>query len=233
MKMPIKPFLLQCLFALHLLHRSTASCPGFKLGSTSCNSGIFSGSKISAYCSDSGSNYNGSVEISGTVTAPSAFEDAEVTFVPCFRATGVCFDEYTLDGGHVCDLISTTDGSECGSAGTYTIQQKFDIPDEVTEHSWLMQFVTIKVLINNEEACTQNATSTSSSAFMTMGMASLFAVGGLGLYFMRRRKRPLMTLDANAAGYDRHVGKFVQMNDLSPSMSSIGNMGAISFNALA
>lgn len=227
MKTPIKPFL-QCLLALHLLPRSMASCPGFQLGSTSCNSGIFSGSKISAYCSD-----DGSVEISGTVTAPSAFEDAEVTFVPCFRATGVCFDEYTQNGGHVCDLISTTTGSECGSAGTYTIQQKFDIPDEVTEHSWLMRLVTIKVLINNEEACTQNATSTSSSAFMTMGMASLFAVGGLGLYFMRRQKRPLLTLDANAAGYDRHVGRFVQMNDLSPSMSSIGNLGAISFSALA
>ena len=159
--------------------------------------------------------------ISGSVTAPSSFDgDAEVTFVPCIRSTGVCFDEYAQNGGSVCDLIYTTDGSECGSAGQYTIDQEFDIPEEATNHSWLMRFVTIRVLINNEEACTQNATSTSSSAFMTMGVASLFAVGGLSLYFMRRRRRPLIVLvEDDLAG--NHVISFVQMNDMSPSVSSI------------
>mmetsp|Transcript_9135 Transcript_9135/g.19154 ORF Transcript_9135/g.19154 Transcript_9135/m.19154 type:complete len:228 (-) Transcript_9135:369-1052(-) len=209
-----------------LIPASVASCPGFSLGTTSCSSGIFSSSSISASCSD-----NGEVAISGTVTAPSSFEDAKVTFVPCIRSTGVCFDEYAQDGGKVCDLISSTSGSECGSAGEYQIDQEFDIPDEVTNHSWAMAFVTIKVLINNEEACTQNATSDSSSAFMATGMASLFAVGGLSLYFMRRRKRPLLVLDETMYG-ERRIAGFVEMNDLSPSVSSIGNMGAISFSGI-
>eukprot|EP00536_Pseudo-nitzschia_multiseries_P003265 jgi/Psemu1/295155/fgenesh1_pm.49_\ len=223
MKVMLSTILFPCVMALCLIPMSTASCPGFKLGTTTCDSGIFSRSKVSASCAD-----DGKVAISGTVTAPSTFDDAEVTFVPCLRSTGLCFDEFAQNGGSICDLISTTDGSECGSAGTYTIDQEFDIPEEVTEHSWLMRLVTIRVLINDEEACTQNATTNaSSSAFMATGMASLFAVGGLGLYFMRSRKRPLLVLD-EVAYADHHVGRFLQMKDLSPSISSLGNTGAFS-----
>eukprot|EP00532_Pseudo-nitzschia_australis_P006500 CAMPEP_0168172220 /NCGR_PEP_ID=MMETSP0139_2-20121125/5120_1 /TAXON_ID=44445 /ORGANISM="Pseudo-nitzschia australis, Strain 10249 10 AB" /LENGTH=227 /DNA_ID=CAMNT_0008089821 /DNA_START=40 /DNA_END=723 /DNA_ORIENTATION=+ len=217
---------LASILALYLIPTSTASCPGFKLGTTTCNSGIFSRSTISASCAD-----DGKVAITGTVTAPSDFDDAEVTFVPCIRSTGVCFDDYGLEGGNICDFISSSDGSDCGSAGIYTIDQEFDIPEEVTDHSWLMRLVTIRVLINDEEACTQNATTTaSSSAFMATGMASLFAVGSLSLYFMRRRKRPLVVLSEESYAYyaDQHVGRFVQMNDLSPSISSVGNAGGFS-----
>lgn len=228
MKTILSTILLPCLLALYLVPTSTASCPGFKFGTTTCNSGIFSRSTVSASCAD-----DGKVVISGTVTAPSAFEDAEVTFVPCIRSTGVCFDEYAQNGGNICKVISTTDGSECGSAGQYAIDQEFDIPEEVTEHNWLMRLVTIRVLINNEEACTQNATTNaSSSAFMATGMASLFAVGGLSLYFMRHRKRPLLVLDQNAYA-DNHLGRFVQMNDLSPSISSVGNVGGFSVAGMA
>ncbi|VEU43183.1 unnamed protein product [Pseudo-nitzschia multistriata] len=224
----VSTILFHCLLALHLISFSTASCPGFKLGTTTCNSGIFSRSSIKASCAE-----DDKVEVSGTVTAPSAFEDAEVTFVPCIRSTGVCFDEYSQRGGNICDLISASDGSDCGSAGTYTIDQEFDIPEEVTDHSWFMRLVTIRVLINDEEACTQNATTNaSSSAFMATGMASLFAVGSLSMYFMRRRQRPVLVLDEN--GYaDRHLGRFVQMNDLSPSVSSIGLRGGFSWSGMA
>jgi uncharacterized protein (TIGR03382 family) len=219
-------FLFRWLLALHLLiASSTASCPAFRLGSTSCSSGIFSRSSISASCAG-----DGNVSVQGTVTAPYSFEDADVTFVPCIRTTGFCFEEYTQQGGSICDLISTTDGSECGSAGKYTIHEEFDVPQEVTENSWAMRFVTIKVLIDDQEACTQNATTASSSAFMATGMASLFAVGGLSLYFVRRRRRPLLVLEGDGLGEDHG---FVTMNDLSPSVSSIGIRGALSTAAFA
>ena len=164
--------------------------------------------------------------ISGTVTAPYGFDNADVTFVPCIRSTGFCFEDYAQDGGKICDLISTSDGSDCGSAGEYSIDQEFDVPKEATEHSWAMRFVTVKVLIDNQEACTQNATSTSSSAFMATGMASLFAVGGLSLYFVRRRSRPLLVLDGEGFLGQGEDHGFVMMKDLSPSVSSIGIRGA-------
>jgi hypothetical protein len=167
------------------------------------------------------------VAVQGTVTAPSAFDNAEVTFVPCIRSTGVCFDEYEMNGGKICDLISTTDGSDCGSAGTYYIEEEFDVPDAVIEHSWAMRFVTIKVLIDNQETCEQNATTTSSSAsFMATGMASLFAVGGLSMYFFRRRRRRLLVSDEHDGLGEGHG--FVYMNEISPSVSSIGIRGAFS-----
>ena len=221
----LSAFFLRWLLASTLVATSFASCPGFKLGSTSCSSGIFSRSSISASCTS-----DGSVVIAGTVTTKSSFdEDASVTFVPCIRTTGVCFEDYEQNGGKICDLISTSDGSSCGSATTYTIDQQFDVPDEVNEHSWAMRFVTIKVLIDNEEACQQNATTSSSSAFMATGMASLFAVGGLSLYFVRRRRRPLLVLEGGGLFAEGKDHGFVTMNDdLSPSVSSIGIRGALS-----
>lgn len=219
-------FLLRSLLALHVYLMATptvaASCPGFRLGTTSCNSGIFSRSSISASCAD-----DGEVAVTGTVRAPYDFDDAEVTFVPCIRSTGFCFEEYAQNGGKICDLISRSDGSDdCGTAGQYTISQEFSVPDEVSEHSWAMRLVTIKVLIDNEEACTQNATSTSSSAFMATGMASLFGVGIFGLYFVRQKRRPLLVLDADEYREGNNHHMFVHMDDLSPSVSSIGLRGA-------
>lgn len=199
-----------------------ASCPGFRLGTTSCNSGIFSRSSIRASCAD-----DGEVAVTGTVRAPYDFDDAEVTFVPCIRSTGICFEDYAQSGGTVCDLIARTDGSDdCGTAGQYTISQEFSVPDEVSEHSWAMRLVTIKVLIDNEEACTQNATSTSSSAFMATGMASLFGVGIFGLYFVRQKRRPLLVLDADQYREGNNHDMYVHMVELSPSVSSIGLRGA-------
>jgi hypothetical protein len=201
-------FLLPCLLALQLFSASNAKCPGFNLGGTSCSSGIiFSSSSITASCPD-----DGDVSITGTLTAKSSFDgDSEVTFVPCIKGTKICFDEYTQSGGNICNLISTSDGSDCGSAGQYVIEQEFDIPDEVKNRSWLMTFVTIRVLVGNEDACTQDATSSSStsSAFIGVGIASLFAVAGLSVFthFMRRRKRPLIVLEEDAIS-------FVQMKEM-------------------
>lgn len=218
-----------------------ASCPGFRLGKTSCSSGIFSKSSLSASCSGMGDDEEeeednkGMVAVSGTVTAPSDFDpDASVTFVPCIRSTGICFESYAQDGGKVCDYLTSQDGGDCGTNGRYDVYGEFDVPDSIVkDHSWSMRFVTIKVLIDHQEACTQNATSDASSeAFMASGMASIFAVGGLGLYFVRRRTRPLLVLDANEQYYyyeeNDPVGKTVEMNDLSPSVSSIGIRGAFS-----
>lgn len=65
---------------------------------------------------------------------------------------------------------------------------------------------------------------------MVSGMASLFAVGGLGLYFVRRRKKPLLVLEGNGL-FDGEHG-FVTMNDLSPGVSSIGIRDAFSTTGL-
>lgn len=232
----MRPFTFPCVFrwllALHLLVTTpvvTASCPGFELGKTSCSSGIFSSSSIQASCSE-----DGEVAITGTLTAPSDFdENAEVTFVPCIRSTWICFDEYTQNGGAVCDLISNSDGADCGSAGQYSIEEEFDVPEQAIDHSWTMRFMTIKVLIDHQEACTQNATSSSSSAsFMATGMVSLFAFGGLGMYFGRKRRRPLLVLEGDAQG-GKNIEHYVQMGDLSPSVSSLGIHGAYSNAAFA
>mmetsp|Transcript_27677 Transcript_27677/g.31043 ORF Transcript_27677/g.31043 Transcript_27677/m.31043 type:complete len:226 (+) Transcript_27677:98-775(+) len=206
-------YLLSFLLAVQLISvsSSSTSCPGFRLGGTSCSKGIFSSSSVSASCSD-----DGDIMITGTVTAKSSFDsDSEVTFVPCVKATGICFHEYAQSGGNICNLISASDGSSCGSAGKYSIDQEFDIPDEVTNYSWLMSFVTIRVLIGNEEACTQDATSSSSSS-VVVGVASLFAVGGISLFFMRRRRKPLIVLEEDAVN-DNHVISFVQMKDMPKS----------------
>ena len=81
--------------------------------------------------------------VSGTVTARSAFDgDSEVIFTPCIRLTGLCFQEYEQSGGRICDLMSATSSSssssssssDCGSAGTYSIDQAFAVPDEVIIH---------------------------------------------------------------------------------------------------
>mmetsp|Transcript_2887 Transcript_2887/g.7935 ORF Transcript_2887/g.7935 Transcript_2887/m.7935 type:complete len:262 (+) Transcript_2887:121-906(+) len=224
-----------------------ASCPGFQMGKTSCSTGIFSKSSLSATCPGAGDDDvekteedSGKVAVTGTVTAPNDFDpDASVTFMPCIRSTGICFDSYAQDGGRVCDYLESRNGNDCGTNGRYDVYGEFDLPDDVVkDHSWSMRFVTIKVLIDHQEACTQNATTKASSeAFMASGMASLFAVGGLGLYFVRRRRKPLLVLDANQQQYYYHgdpyyhnnpVGKFVHMNDLSPGVSSIGIRGAFS-----
>ena len=199
-----------------LMATSHASCPGFRLGTTSCNSGIFSKSSISASCAS-----DGAIAVTGTVLAPNDFEDAEVTFVPCIRTTGICFDEYAQNGGTICDLIETKDGSECGTAGKYVIDQEFFVPDDVIKHSWAMRFVTVKVLVDNEEACTQNATTAASSeAFMASGMACMVAVVGLGSYFVKRR-RPVIALENGLGDHG-----FIHMSELSPSVSSLGIRGA-------
>ena len=221
----LSAFFLRWLIASALIATSFGSCPNFSLGKTSCSSGIFSASSLSADCTD-----DDNIAVTGTVTAKSTFDDdASVSFIPCFRYTGVCFEDYEQDGGKLCDLISATNGDSCGSATTYYINQEFDVPREVEDYSWAMSMATIKVMIDNEEVCEQYASSSSSSAFMATGMASLFAMGGLSLYFVRRRKRPLLVLESDGLFGEGVDHGFVTMNgDMSPSVSSIGIRGAVS-----
>ena len=210
---------------------SSSSCPGFRLGTTSCT-GIFSDSTLVASCpNDDDSDV---VAVSGTFTATSAFdESARVTFVPCLKVLGFCFESYAQDGGSLCDLVTNDDGDDdCGSASTYSIDETFDVPKEAKDYSWAMGLVTIKVLVDHEEACSQDAyedyNSSTTSAFMATGisMASLFAVGGLGLYFVRRRRKPLLVLEGGGLFGEGNEHGFVTMMDLTPSVSSIGIKGA-------
>ena len=209
-----------------LIWPSTASrspCPGFTLvGDTSCtNSKLFASSSINVSCSEDAET----VAVSGTVTARSAFDgDSEVLFTPCLRMTGICFHEYEQSGGKICDLISATSSSssDCGSAGTYSIDQAFDVPDEVitkvNNHGWVMKFVTIRARIGNEEACTQDVTTTSTAAtsdgYLMVGVASLFIVSGISLFFSHRRRTPLIVLEEENDTETNTVRNFVQMIDM-------------------
>ena len=152
--------------------------------------------------------------MSGTVRVASAFStDDKVTFVPCLMWGAMCYPEYAQDGGNICDII-TKDSSCDGSTGTYSIVDgtSFPVPAQAEKYigSSSMSFgVTIKVLVGGNEECTQEATvesSNSNAAFMGFGVASLFGVAGTALYFMKKRRRPLLVLeDADQS--------FVEMKD--------------------
>jgi hypothetical protein len=165
-----------------------ASCPRFTTGSTSCSSGIFTDSDLSASCSD-----DDVISISGTVTAVEFDGTENVKLVPCFM--GYCFTQYTQDAGEICNLIENADGNDCGAAGTYTVDEEFAIPDSAQRASAVMGAVKIKVFVNDEEACSQLATANASYNMM-VGCASLFLVAGVGVVMRRRRRRrPLIVLD--------------------------------------
>lgn len=175
---------------------SLAACPSFSLESTSCTSGILSSSSISATCS------NETVSVTGDATVSAEFDgETKVTLIPCVRGTfgSMCFDSYKQDAGKICDLISSEE-VDCGAAGDYTISESFVIPEEANQISSMWSFFTIKVYIGDEEACEQEASSSSSSAYLMVGVASLLGVGGVSLYFMRRKRRPLIVLNEDGEG---------------------------------
>mmetsp|Transcript_18098 Transcript_18098/g.43797 ORF Transcript_18098/g.43797 Transcript_18098/m.43797 type:complete len:258 (+) Transcript_18098:246-1019(+) len=191
-----------------------AVCPKISITNTECTDGSFRSSNLSSSCSD------GSIDVSGTVRVASAFStDDKVTFVPCLMWGAMCYPEYKQDGGNICDIITkdsskTNSGgdSSCdGSTGTYSIVDgtSFPVPSEAEKYigSSSMSFgVTVKVLVGGDEECTQESTVDNSAAFMGYGVASLLGVAGTALYFMKKRRRPLLVLeDADKS--------FVEMKD--------------------
>jgi LPXTG-motif cell wall-anchored protein len=208
--MPKVPFSILQLLICSLLVGTVAACPGFSVGQTTCSSGVLTKSNLNAQCSDE----EGTVYVSGTATAGSDFNaNAKVSLLPCVWGTAgkICFDQYKQDAGEICNLIVNADGNDCGTAGSYTIDQTFEIPDEAQAFSSVWNVFTIKVLIDDEESCQQEADS-SNAAFLMLGIGSIFVVSGL--YFMKRRKKPLLVLDdveeeVNFDGTPRH--HFVEM----------------------
>ena len=206
----ISSSVLQLLLLCSLLAGTVASCPGFSIGQTTCSSGVLTRSNLSAQCSDE----ENTVYVSGTATAGSDFDgSAKVTLLPCVWGTAgrICFDQAQQDVGEICNLISNADGNDCGTAGSYTVDQTFEIPEEAQAFSSVWSMFTIKVLIDDEESCQQEVDS-SNAAFLMVGVGSVFVVSGL--YFMRRRKKPLLVLDesedeVNFEGTPRH--HFVEM----------------------
>ncbi|KAG7351375.1 hypothetical protein IV203_010735 [Nitzschia inconspicua] len=179
------------LFLFWTLGRTVVACPGFSVGQTTCSSGVLSKSNLSAQCSDE----ENTIYVSGTVTAASDFDgNAKVTLLPCVWGTAgkVCFDQYKQDAGELCNLISNADGNECGSAGSYVVDETFTIPEQAQSIRSIWNMFTVKVLIDDEESCQQEADS-STAAFLMVGIGSLFLVSGL--FFMRRRKQPLLVLN--------------------------------------
>lgn len=171
-----------------------AVCPAIKISNTECTDGKFKSNNLSSSCSDS------SIDVSGTVTVSSAFNpDDEVTFVPCLMWGAMCYPEYKQSGGNICSLIDK-DGSCDGSTGTYSVVDgtTFAVPAKAEKYitSSSMSFgVVIKVLVGGNEECTQESTIDNSAAFMGFGIASLLGVAGTSLYFMKKRRRPLLVLE--------------------------------------
>jgi LPXTG-motif cell wall-anchored protein len=194
---------------LSMMATAAVACPGFSVGQTSCSSGVLTKSSLSATCSSDNTIY-----VTGTVTAGSDFDGgSKVTLLPCVRGTGgnVCFDKYQQDAGSICELISAADGSgDCGSAGTYNVDLGFEIPEEARKLSSMFSMFEIKVLIDEEEACQQQADSTNNAAFLMVGVGSI--VGASALYFIRRRKKPLLVLDDEEVNFDgAPQAQFVEM----------------------
>mmetsp|Transcript_22488 Transcript_22488/g.41858 ORF Transcript_22488/g.41858 Transcript_22488/m.41858 type:complete len:218 (-) Transcript_22488:92-745(-) len=189
------------------------SCPGAAFSTTSCSEGIFTGSSLSTDCSSD----ENSVTVTGSVTAKSEFDgNSQVTLLPCLRYTAgaACLNQYAQEVGSICNYITSTSGDECGSAGEYTITQTFEIPEEAQKYKSLFSMATVKVLVGDDEDCEQ-----SRSAYLTVGVASLFAVSGVSLYFMRRRKRPLLVLDDEEDGQGTAQHRFIEMKDTMGAMA--------------
>lgn len=187
---------------------SASSCPRFTTGSTSCSSSIFSGSSLHASCSD-----DNVISVSGTVTVSKSFEGNEkVTLLPCLSGGLYCFSKYQQDVGDICGLLTNKNGDECGSTGTYYVDKEFAIPASAQQSSVVMGMITIKVLVDDEEACEQQATA--STSYMMFGVASVGLVGGL-LFVRRRqlRKRPRLVL------VDGATDSFVEMKDIQGAMA--------------
>ena len=67
----------------------------------------------------------------------------------------------------------------------------------------------VKVLIDDEEACQQEADSTN-AAFLMVGVGSI--VGASALFFIRRRRKPLLVLDEEEVNFDgAPQSQFVEM----------------------
>ncbi|KAL3906160.1 MAG: hypothetical protein SGILL_009383 [Bacillariaceae sp.] len=181
---------------LALLATAATACPGFTVGQTSCSSGVLSSSSLSAQCSGDEDDAS-TIYVSGSVTASSDFDgDASVTLLPCarFTAGNVCFDNYKQDAGDVCSLLTTPDGGSCGSAGTYSVDLAFDVPEQAQQYvnSFTSSLFTIKVLIDDDETCQASADATT-QGFIMVGVGSV--IGASALFFMRRRKKPLLVLE--------------------------------------
>lgn len=173
---------------------TAAICPSISITNTECTDGTFKASSLSTSCSD------GAVAVSGSVKATSAFDTGDkIEYVPCVFWGAVCYPEYTQSGGSICDVLVDENGDCTGATGTYYIVDGFSapIPSEAEEYigSSRMSFgVTIKVLVGADEECTTSAT-VDNTSFIGLGMASLFAAAGTTLYFMKRRRRPLLVLE--------------------------------------
>ena len=116
-----------------------------------------------------------------------------------------CPAGWSKESGDICDWVTNLDGSECGTAGSYQISGSEKIPDDAPSALMSMQgLITIQITVGEIEDCTQTAT----ASYFMFGFASLFAVGGLSLFFMRRRRRAILTLE------DGPDHSFVQMKDI-------------------
>ena len=141
------------------------------------------------------------------MTASSFNEDVGVTVVPCLAGIW-CYQQYAQDAGKLCDIIENENGADCGTAGTYTIDKSFDIPEEAQASSFIMGMIVVKVHVGDQEACEQQATA-SSSGHMMLGVASLVCVAGIANYLVKRRGRPLIALEED----EPTPGNLAEMKD--------------------
>lgn len=197
--------ILSVYLGLLLTAASASRSVRFSLGSLSCSGGSFQNSGLSVVCNDDCSGGD-NVSVSGTISATQAFNDDPVTLMACIM--GYCPDQWSLEEGSICDWVTSTDGSDCGTQGTYTVSHEIDIPEEANDFSaYFTSLITIKAIIGDEDACEQSAT----AASLTYGVASLFCVSGLSLFYVRRRRKPLLVLEESN-------DNFVEMTDNGPSV---------------
>lgn len=192
-----------------LLVAASGSCPKVVTSHDDCSAAIFSGSgSIVTTCTE-----DNKLTVSGSFSTINVF-DADVTIlaVPCLMGT-ICFRKYGQEIGSLCDIATNDAGAECGTAGSYTLNEvsAYDLPDG--SMSSVYGSVTIKLLANDDEECEGGKFMQRFQSSSNLGMSVVPVVGVMGLVsYMRRSRsrRPILNLE----GGDE---QFVEMNDLQSS----------------
>ena len=168
---------------------ATVSSLGWQLDSQTCDGAPFDSPTISVTCDGTTDCQLGNTAtISGSVTATTAFADADVTLQPCIAT--YCPEKYAIQAGKACDWLEPTDGQECGEAGGYAVNYEAEIPGEDSVPSgwgWLISVVTVRIMVGGEEECLGE---TAEGYQMSYSMAGLGGLAiGAAMLFERRRRR--------------------------------------------
>ena len=121
-----------------------------------------------------------------------------------------CYADYSRNLGKFCNYVTHSGGEECGSTGTYNVNDiTQDLPEQTSSYSSYFGMATIKLLMNYDPDC---ASSDGSSYGQLMSVAAVPIVGLVAFAMHRRHKRrPLIVLNEEEGESNQ---EFVEMKDI-------------------